>query len=463
MMEAMETPTTSLSPSGATAMLGAFVAQAVTQALPPEVADKAAFGLLDTIGLAALAREERSVVMMEALLTGIDSPHAATSWTSGRRVSVAEAVTANAIAVHAQFHDDTDYSSWTHPGSLVVPVAVALGESRQASIADVLRAIAVGYNAIEWLGARDQVARALIDRGIRTSPTLGTVAAAATAATMLQLDAAQATSAIGIASGITGGALEPVRCGSDEWRVQNAHAARGGLLAAQLAQQGMQGAPQGLEGPKGLLRSLAGLQEVPAVWQSPPDVRAILGVVAKPWATLGDNMSAVIAAQLIHAHGVDAARIRNVNIHIWRHFTEYPGTAYRGPFDRVPQALTSMAFGTAAMLVYGEVEYDKPLHHRQDERILSLLPRIRIEPDDHGNPYDATVTVTLDDGTVIRREARDATPTQLLHDRPTATALFESRLQRSGYASGTGSALAQQVLAGTTGIADVLRAVARGL
>lgn len=442
-------------------MLGAFVADSARQELLPDVADKAAFCLLDTIGLAALAHDERSVVMMEALLTGTDDAHAATVWTSGRRVAVTEAVTTNAIAVHAQFHDDTDYSSWTHPGSLVVPIAVALGESRRAGISDVLRAIAVGYNAIEWLGARDKVARALIDRGIRTSPTLGTVAAAATAAAMLQLDQAQATSAIGIASGITGGVLEPVRCGSDEWRVQNAHAARGGLLAAQLAQQGMQGAPQGLEGPKGLLRSLAGLQEVPAVWQSLPDVRAILGVVAKPWATLGDNMSAVIAAQLIHAHGVDAARIRSVDIHIWRHFTEYPGTSYRGPFDRVPQALASMAFGTAAMLVYGEVEYDKPLHHRHDQQILRLLPLIHIAPDEHGNPYDATVTVTLDDGTVIRREACDAPSTQLLHDRPAATALFESRLLRSGYPAGTGTSLAQLALARSAGIADLLRGISR--
>ncbi len=457
----METLKTSSTPIGATAILGNFAADYARKDPPAEVADKAAFCLLDTIGLAALAHGESSVTMMNALLTDVDGPGAATVWNSGRRVSVAEAVTANALAVHAQFHDDTDYSSWTHPGSLVVPVAVALGESRHAGVAEVLRAIAIGYDAIEWLGARDKVARALIDRGIRTSPTLGTVAAAAAAVAILQLDRAQAINAIGIASGITGGALEPVRCGSDEWRVQNAHAARGGLLAAQLAQQGMQGAPQGLEGPKGLLRSLAGLQEVPPAWLQEPDIRAILGVVAKPWATLGDNMSAVIAAQLIHEQGVDAGRIRAVDIHIWRHFTEYPGTAYRGPFERVPQALASMAFGTAAMLVYGEVEYDKPLHHRNDERILRLLPLIRIAPDEQGNPYDATVTVTLDDGTVIRREAREAPATQLLHDRPTAAALFESRLQRSGYASGKGNALAQLTYAGGIGIAALIDSIAR--
>lgn len=444
-------------PTGATAILGAFVADHCQQELPPDVADKASFCLLDTLGLAALAREESSVSMMDALLTDATGNNAASVWNSGRRVPVADAVTANAIAVHAQFHDDTDYSSWTHPGSLVVPAAVSLGESRGASVADVVRAIAIGYDAIEWLGARDEVARGLIDRGIRTSPTLGTVGAAAAAAAILKLDRKQAANAIGIASSMTGGVLEPVRCGSDEWRVQNAHAARGGLLAAQLAQQGMQGAPQGLEGPKGLLRSLAGLDHIPEVWHESPDIRAILGVVAKPWATLGDNMSAVIAAQQLHRKGIDHARIRAVDIRIWRHFTEYPGTSYRGPFERVAQALASMAFGTAAMLVYGEVEYDKPLHHRNDSRILRLVPLIRIEPDDDGNPYDATVTVTLDDGSVVRCEATDAPDTQLRHDRPTASALLESRLLRSGYPAGHGAALAQAALSGDGSIAALLQ------
>jgi 2-methylcitrate dehydratase PrpD len=436
---------------GATAMLAHFVADTARQPLPPEVARKAAFCLLDALGLGVLAQQEHTVLAINSLTAAASSigrleAGQARRWTDGARVNVADAVTANAVAVHAQFHDDTDYSSWTHPGSLIVSVALSLGESVDASVASVLRAIAIGYDAIEWLGARDEVARGMISRGIRCSPTLGTVAAAASASAILGQDAGCARSAIGIASSITGGVLEPVRCGSDEWRIQNAHAARGGLLAAQLAGKGVMGAPEGLEGPKGLLRALAGIEEIPAAWKELPRIDAILGVSAKPWATLGDNMSAVIAAGLVRAERNTPADIRSITIKIWRHFTEYPGTSYRGPYSRVPQALASMAFATAAMLVHGELEYGISLGHRENVDILRLVPLVEMLPDDDGTPYDATVTVLFEDGTKIVKEAREAGMSQLFHDASTATALFEDRLVRSGYAKGTGLRIAAMVM-----------------
>ena len=440
---------------GATAMLAHFVADTARLPLPPEVARKAAFCLLDALGLGVLARQEQTVLAINSLTapvssSGVSETGLARRWADGARVNVADAVTANAVAVHAQFHDDTDYSSWTHPGSLIVSVALSLGESVDASVTNVLRAIAIGYDAIEWLGARDEVARGMISRGIRCSPTLGTVAAAASASAILGQDAGCARSAIGMASSITGGVLEPVRCGSDEWRIQNAHAARGGLLAAQLAGKGVTGAPEGLEGPKGLLRALAGLEEIPAAWKEPPRIDAILGVSAKPWATLGDNMSAVIAAGLVRAERNTPAEIRSITIQIWRHFTEYPGTSYCGPYNRVPQALASMAFATAAMLVHGELEYNVSLDHRENADILRLVPLVKMVADDDGTPYDATVTVLFEDGNQIVKEAREAGMSQLFHDADIASALFEDRLVRSGYARGTGLRLAALVMAAAT-------------
>ena len=441
---------------GATAMLAQFVADTTRLPLPPEVARKAAFCVLDALGLGILARQEKTVLAVNSLTGPVSagsSPDAglARRWTDGARVGVADAVTANAVAVHAQFHDDTDYSSWTHPGSLIVSVALSLGESVNAPLSSVLRAVAIGYNAIEWLGARDEVARGMIRRGIRCSPTLGTVAAAATASAILVQDTGCARSAIGMASSITGGVLEPVRCGSDEWRIQNAHAARGGLLAAQLAGKGVTGAPEGLEGPSGLLHALAGLQEVPAAWKEAPSIDAILGVSAKPWATLGDNMSAVIAAGLVRAERNTPAEIRSITIHIWRHFTEYPGTSYHGPFTRVSQALASMAFATAAMLVHGELEYGVSLDQRGNPDILRLVPLVEMVPDDDGTPHDATVRVRFEDGTEIVKEAREAGMSMLFHDAATASALFEERLVRSGYPRDTGIHLAALVMQATTG------------
>lgn len=430
---------------GATGRLGDFVARCATGPIPAEVLENAAIRFVDALGLALIARDEPTVAAMLSLTARVhDTPLLARIWMNGTPTLLSEAVTANALAVHAHFHDDSDLASWTHPGSLIVPVAVSTGEAIGASIELVLRGIIAGYGAIEWLGAKEQIARSMIERGIRTSPTLGTIAAAAAAAAVLRLDPIAARNAVGIASGITGGVLEPVRGGSDEWRVQNAHAARGGLLAAQLAARGVLGSPQGLEGPKGVAHALAGLAEAPPEWRADPRIEAIRDACAKPWATLGDNMAAAAAAKLLHDDGIDPAAIRRVRVRIWRHYAEYPGTSYRGPFERTAQALASTVFAVAAMLLDGELEYDVPFARRQDPAILGLIGRIIVEPHDK-TPYDATVELELFDGTGRSRSADESPRTLLFHDVETATELLRRRLARSGGSRGTADEVARLV------------------
>lgn len=438
-------------PGNATGRLGAFVARCATEGLPGPVLQKAAICLLDAIGLAHIGRDEATAAAMRSVLTPVpEGPHTARVWADGARAPLSEAVTANAVAVHAHFHDDSDHPSWSHPGSLIVPVAGSLGEAEASPLQTVLRAIVAGYATLEWLGADEVVARALIGRGIRTSPTLGTVGAAASAAVGLGLDATQATNAVAIATSLTGGVLEPVRCGSDEWRVQNVHAARGGLLAAQLAREGVLGAPDGLEGPKGLLRALAGLNETPRRWREDPRPEAILEAMAKPFATLGDNMPPSLTAKLIHDAGLDIDTVRSITVRMWRPYTEYPGTNFKGPFERPVQTQASTAFAVAAMLAYGELEYDVALARRQDPKILRLVDRTTMEPHDRTH-LDAAVVVELADGSRVERRSEESPPNLVFQDPPTATAVLEERLTRCGFPVRTGQAIAGTVFDAAAG------------
>lgn len=435
-------------PSNATERLGAFVARCVEEPLAPELLEKAAVCLLDALGLAVMARDERTFAAMRSLLAPVaQGPMTARLWADGGRAVLSEAVAANALSVHALFHDDCENSSWSHPGSLVVPVAATLAEATGASLHRTLRAIVAGYAAVHWLGAEERVALALISRGVRTSPTFGTIGAAAAAAVVLDLDRVSATNAVAIASTTTGGVLEPVRAGSDEWRVQNAHAARGGLLAAQLAERGVVGAPDALEGPKGLLRSLAGLTETPPAWRADPLPASVLEVWSKPWATLGDNVAVVAAAKLLFDTGLDSARIRSITVRMHRHYAEYPGTSFPGPYERVVQAIASTRFSTAAMLVHGRLDYRISVEHRKDPAILRLVELTRIEPDDSCTQFDAIVEATLDDGSTLRREASQSPRTLIFHDRPTATALIAQRLTEGGRPKGAGHHVASAVFA----------------
>ena len=455
--------------TGATARLGRFAARCTEQKLSNACLDKAAACMLDAFGLGLISRDERTSLAMRQLASRQDGGrNLARLWGDGAWTTVSDAVEANAVAAHAHFHDDSEYSSWTHPGSLIVPVAVSLGEAEGASVAAVLRAVVSGYAALNWLGAEEEVARALISRGVRTSPTLGTIGAAAAAATLLGLNDRQAANAVGMATSITGGLLEPVRTGSDEWRLQNATAARGGLRAAQLARSGIVGAATALEGPKGLLAAYAAMTEEPARWARDPDPESIITeVVAKPFATLGDNIAAAIAAKLHFDDGIDVARIKSVRVTLWRHYAEYPGTSHRGPFTEVAQALASTVFATAAMLILGEIEYDVSRDRREDATILRLAKRITIEPDDEGGPADSTIEIEFEDGTRRVRSSREAAATLLYHDRATALAVLEDRTVRTGWPAGCGSGLAEAVFAqidgeSTIGIRDLLDRLFKG-
>ena len=434
--------------ANAASRLGTFAATTAASALAPEVAVKAAICLLDSLGLAVAARDEPTAMAARAMTTQVvPGPRTARIWADGKHASLSEAVLANGIAVHAHFQDDTDHDSWTHPGSLIAPVAISLGETLDAPLRSVLNGLAAGYSTLKWLGADEAVARGLIGRGVRTSPTFGTIGAAAAGAALLGLDAARAANAIAIAACTTGGTLEPVRCGSDEWRVQNGRAAHGGLIAAELAARGVQGAPDALEGPKGLLRSLAGLDLVPDAWLRAPDPATMIGIMAKPFATLGDNMSAVLAAHLLHRDRIDLSRIRRIVVTIWRPYTEYPGTSFKGPFTRTVQTQASTAFAVAAMLRYGRLDYDMGVEHRQDPEIMALVEKTTVEPDDVGTHLDATVEIEMGDGARHRRTAKDAPRTLIFQDEARATEVFESRLAGSGSPAGAASRLAAEVFA----------------
>ena len=415
--------------------------------LEADIREKALICLLDTLGLAMSARNEPTTRAALGLSQRLEAG-GATSWASGARLPASEAAFANGVAAHAHFQDDTDHDSWTHPGSLVPPAVVALGEMRGASLDAVLAALVAGYTTINWLGRDEVVARSLIRRGFRTSPTFGTIAAAAGSAVLLAFDARQAASAVSIAASTTGGTLEPVRSGSDEWRVQNGRAAQGGLIAACLAAEGVTGAPEALDGPKGFLATVAGLDSTPDVWATPPDPAIMRTIMAKPFATLGDNMPAAMAAHKLYQEGIDPAAVQAVEVTLWEPYTAYPGTNYKGPFERLVQTQASTAFAVATMLSRGDITYEMGETLREDPVILDLVAKTTVLPDAVGGALDSRVTLIMKDGS--RREAHSSqAPREFIFlTRARCLDVFEARLSRLGAAAGSARSLGEKLFAG---------------
>ena len=431
----------------ATQRLGKFIARTGNEDLAPDLAGKAAMCVLDAIGLALLAKNDEPAVAARSLaVEAAGRSGAATLWVDGKLVSASDAAFINGVAAHARLQDDTDHDSWAHPGSLVVPSVLACAETLDLGLPQTLRAIATGYATIQWLAVGEEVSRRLIARGLRTSATLGSMGAAAGCATALQLDARQAQSAVGIAASTTGGTLEPIRCGSDEWRAQNGRAAQGGYMAAMLARQGFFGAPHALEGPKGFLQAYPAMDAPPAGWASDPDLASLRKIMAKPFATAGDNMASACAAQMAYRKGIDPRRVREVEVSQWRPYTEYPGTSFKGPYTTPVQAQVSSCFSVCAMLVFGDLSYETVRSERSNDLVNALVGKTRITPHD-GTHLQSKVSVTMDDGEVIVGDSEDADPKLIFQDAARAISVFEARLVGAGRAAGQGDRMASKVLA----------------
>ena len=434
----------------AATILGDYLSGPATRLLPEDIREKALMCLIDTLGLSLSAREEPTARAALALSRALpeDAAGAATAWATGARLSATEAAFANGVAAHAHFQDDTDHESWTHPGSLVPPAVVALAEREGASLDAALRALVAGYATINWLGRDEVVARKLIARGFRTSPTFGTIAAAAGSAVLLGLDAGQAASAVSIAASTTGGTLEPVRAGADEWRVQNGRAAQGGLISACLAAEGVLGAPHALDGPRGFLSTLAGISEAPEVWARPPDPAIMRTIMCKPFATLGDNMPAAMAAQKLHGAGVDPRLIGSIEVTLWEPYANYPGTNFKGPFERLVQTQASTAFAVSAMLTQGDITYDMGNALRNDPAILELVSKTTVVPDAECGALDSRVTLVMSDGTRHTAHSSEASHDLIFLTRARTLEVFEARMARLGATPGKASILGNRLFDG---------------
>lgn len=408
-----------------TALLAAYARRARHDELDAAVREKAVLCLLDAYGLAVAARDDDTVRAARSIATEV--PGGATAWPTGERLTVGEATLVNAIAAHAHFQDDTDMDAWAHPGSFIVPVAVTLAEHKGASLDVAVRGIVAGYAALNWLGAKGTVGLALVKRGFRTSPTLGTIASAVAAATVLDLDEAATTDAIGLAADTTGGVLEPVRAGAQDWRWQNGVAAWRGAMAGLLASAGVHGPAEPLAGASGFLATFCGGLDVPAHWAEGPTHGAIQEVWFKRYPIVGDNMAAAIAAADLHG-AVDPGAVDRIDAHINAHYAAYPGTSYRGPFTTVEQAMVSTAFAVGTLLTHGDVEHADLAGLLDDATVIDLAGKTRVVAEDDYDYLDATVVVTTKSG-VKTRHAAECGRTEFYRTRDTARQAYQRVLK----------------------------------
>ena len=241
-----------------TGQLARYMVQAGQQGLPEDAAQAARHRILDTLGaIVSGARLKPGEMAIKYVGLQGGTPESSVLATD-IRTSAVNAALANGMFGHADETDDFEPVTKSHPGCSVVPAALAMAERAGSSGEDLLRAVALGYDLCcrFLLALEPDSVRGGHRSAEGTSSTMGSVGAAASIA---QLDEAGMRYALSYAAQQVSGIWSWVR---DAEHVEKAFdfagmGARNGVTAATMAEAGLTGVWDVLEGEHNVLQALS--------------------------------------------------------------------------------------------------------------------------------------------------------------------------------------------------------------
>jgi 2-methylcitrate dehydratase PrpD len=362
-----------------TAPLARFIAESRWEDAPAQIRNETRRALLNAIGCMLGGRPQRSVQIISETFPASDM--------LGRAVIFAAATT-------AQDYDDTHLPTVIHPSAPVLGVLLAMSTEHAVSGREFLHAFLLGIETTCRMG--NAVSPGHYQKGWHITGTCGVFGAAAAAAKVLKFDASQTAHALGLAATQAAGLVEML--GSSA-RVLNAgFAARNGISAALLAQNGLEAPAHPIEGLRGFVN----------VFGENRDFGAITGELGSRWELrqvgykrypCGVVLQALIDASLELRRAGPAPRTIEIRLH--------PLAIERGDRPRPRdgnEARLSAQHCSAVALLYGaagaEQFTDSVVAHPEVEQ---LRARVRIVRDDSLDKAAAVVSI---DGRTLRVEPR---------------------------------------------------------
>ena len=230
-------------------LLASFVANSRWADLPGDVRHEAKRSLLNCFATAFSGCRDEAVEISLASMTEFGAAGEASLIGRSERVDPLTAAFLNAAAANVHDFDDTHLRTVIHPAAPVAPALLALSEKRPVSGKALIQALALGIETECRIG--NAVSPGHYARGWHITATCGVFGAAMAVGKVLGLDAQGLVWALGNASAQASGLVETL--GFMAKSIGVGGAARGGLLAALLAERGHDGPDQPLEGLRGFL------------------------------------------------------------------------------------------------------------------------------------------------------------------------------------------------------------------
>lgn len=222
-------------------------------ALPKEVVNASKKQILDLIGIAIGGMNERGVKELTEITVEWGGKEESTILGLGKKVPAPNAGQLNASMAHALDYDDVHETAIIHPGVIAIPTCFAMAEKiGNVSGKEAITAVALGVDMMCRMALATMPGESPFQTGWHLTSIYGYLGAAATASKILRLDKEQTVHAMGIGYHQCGGNGQGVIDGGVTKRLGPGFSVNGGITAAIMAQKGVTGAQNCLEGEMGL-------------------------------------------------------------------------------------------------------------------------------------------------------------------------------------------------------------------
>lgn len=395
--------------------IGAWASALEWEAIPESSRADAKLRLLDSLGLIRVGRNTeagaaaRRMTQKLALLAIGRSELSAEAWDPSAQALL------NGTLAHCRDYDDTFADSVVHPGSVIVPTALALARSCNARAEDFGAAVVAGYEVAARVGS--VFGRRLGALGFHATGVVGPVAAAVTAGRVMRLNGDQIASAIGLASSMSGGLNAFITDGTWSKWLHAGWSAHGATVAASLAAEGFRGPKHALDGPGNLFNSFVGQVDLDKGGLTSELGHQWLGTRAEfkyyPCAhVIQPYIDAALA--ILREHHLSASDVSSVVCVIapWAAAVVAEPRLAKLKFDTEMEAIASLPYQLAIALLDQRVDLaslDRVNRDRAD--VLEMAHRVVHRNDSGlGKSFDGRIELTTKSGQVIVQETRVAGP-----------------------------------------------------
>ncbi len=369
------------------------------------------------------------------------------SWAKGSSMdSRREALLLGALT-HITETDDLHRASVTHPGCVVVPVALVLGEQQKTTPREMLGAILHGYEAMCCIGAGMGPTHYKV---WDNTATCGPYGSAMAAASILGLNDEQTLHALGNAGTQSSGFWQFMQTDAMSKHLHAGRAAESGWLAAEMAQYGFTGSPQILEGEKGMFAGMCADPQPDAILAQPDSAWQLLQTSIKPWPSCRHTHPTIDCALELHAQWESCGKpsIEHIQIDTYQAALDVcdranPQNEYQAKFSLHHTVASALQQGEVTLNSFDQAarEQTAALRNKVDVKVVDLYEAA------YPQSWGSSVAISLQDGVQLQASRQDCKgDPELILDEKQMRLKAQGLLQYSGLNEQQAATLCDQVL-----------------